>query len=323
MSPFGTTKEGEAVHRVVLRAGDLEVALLTHGARLQDVRLGGVPLALGTDDLAAYEGELAAMGALVAPVANRIAGARAPLDGRVVELEADGDGPILHSGSGGTQGKVWTLEEEGEAHALLAIALPDGEAGFPGRRRVRARLAVEAPATLALRVEADTDAPTWINVANHAYWRLGGEGLRGHRLRVAADRYLAAGRDGLVTGEIAPAEGAFDLREGRALDPVPDLDHCFCLAGERRALTPVAWLEGPAARMEIATTEPGLQVYTGWKLADVGARGHDGRPFGPHAGIALEPQGWPDAPNHPGWPSVRLDPGQLYRQETRWRFERR
>lgn len=321
MSVFGTTRDGETVRRVVLRAGDLEVALLTHGARLQDARLGGVPLALGTDDLAAYEGELAPMGALVAPLANRVTGARAPLDGRVVELEPDGEGPILHSGSGGSQGKVWTLEEADETHALMSIALPDGEAGFPGNRWVRARFAVEAPATLTLTVEAGTDAPTWINVANHAYWRLGGEDLRGHRLRVAADRYLPAGRDGLVTGELSEVEGVFDLRGGRVLDPVPDYDHNLCLAGERRALTPVAWLEGPAARMEIATTEPGLQVYSGWKLEDVGASNHDGRPFAAHGGIALEPQGWPDAPNHPDWPSVRLDPGETYRQETRWRFE--
>ena len=319
--PFGTTGDGEAVHRVVLRAGELEVALLTHGARVQDVRLGGVPLTLGTDALAAYEGPMASVGGLIGPVVNRIAGAGAPLDGEMVRLE-ERDGVTLHSGSGGTHRKVWALEEAGATWAVMAIALPDGEAGFPSRRRIVARFEVAEPAALTLTVEAETDAPTWINVANHSYWRLGGEGLADHRLRVAAERYLPAGPEGLPTGEVAPVEGPFDLRGGRALDG-ETLDHCFCVADERRPLTPVAWLEGPAARMEMATTEPGLQVYTGHKLRDFGALGHHGRPFAPRAGLALEAQGWPDAPNHPDWPTVRLAPGETYRQATRWSFEPR
>ena len=317
---FGTTEGGEAVRRIVLRAGDLAVALLTHGARVQDARLGGVALTLGTDALAPYEGPMGSVGGLVGPVVNRISGARAPLDGRVVQLE-ERDGMTLHSGSGGTHRKIWTLEEARGARAAMAIALPDGEAGFPGRRRIEARFEVSAPATLTLTVEARTDAPTWINVANHAYWRLGG-GVDEHRLRVAADRYLPAGAEGLPTGEVAAAEGSFDLRAGRALDGEA-YDHCFCPAGERRPLTPVAWLEGPAARMEMATTEPGLQVYTGDKLRDFGVPDHGGAPFAPRVGLALEAQGWPDAPNHPDWPSVRLDPGETYRQTTRWTFSPR
>ena len=317
---YGATAGGEAVHRVVLGAGDLAVAVLTHGARLQDVRLRGEPLTLGTDALAPYEGPMASFGALVAPVVGRIAGAQAPLDGRVVELEANDRGLTRHSASAGTHRKVWALDDAGPDHAALSITLPDGEAGFPGRRRVTARYEVEAPATLTMTVEARTDAPTWINVANHAYWRLGGEGIADHRLRVAADRYLPAEPSGLPTGEVAPVAGPFDLREGRTLGREPDYDHNVCLSSGRRPLTPVAWLEGPSARLEVSTTEPGLQVYTGQKLRDVGVAGHDGRLFHPRAGIALEAQGWPDAPNHADWPSVRLDPGEVYRQVTRWRF---
>ena len=315
----GRTAAGEAVRRVVLRAGALEVALLTHGARIQDLRLGGVPLTLGTDALAAYEGPMASVGALIGPVVGRIAGASAPLGGAVVRLEERG-GLTLHSGSGGTHRKVWTLEDAGEAHAVMAMELPAGEAGFPGDRRIVARFEAAAPAALTLSVEATTDAPTWINVANHSYWRLGGEGLAGHRLRVAADRYLPADDDGLPTGEVAAVEGPFDLRRGRPLGAF-DYDHNLCLSDARRALTPVAWLAGPAARMELSTTEPGLQVYAGHKLRDFGVPGHDGCPFGPRAGVALEPQAWPDAPNHPVWPPIRLDPHEIYRQETRWRFD--
>ena len=319
VAPFGETAAGEPVERIVLAVGAFEVALLTHGARIQDVRLGGVPLTLGTGALAPYEGPMSSVGGLIAPVANRIAGARAPLDGRIVELEEKG-GVTLHSGSGGTHKKVWRLAEAGGGRAVLAVGLEHGEAGFPGERVLSATFEVEAPATLTMAVEATTDRPTWMNAANHSYWRLGGGDVTGHRLRVAADRYLPAGRDGLVTGEVSPASGPFDLRGGATLGRF-EYDHTLCLADARRALAPVAWLEGPAARMEMATTEPGLQVYSGWKLRDFGHPDHDGRPFAPYRGLALEAQGWPDAPNHPGWPPVRLGPGETYRQITRWRFE--
>ena len=319
-APFGETARGETVHRVVLRAGDLSVALLSHGARIQDVRLRGVPLTLGTDALAPYEGAMSSVGGLIAPVAGRISGARAPLDGRMVELEAK-DGVTLHSGSGGTHKKVWRLGDAAGGRAVFSTSLPHGEAGFPGERRVAATFAVEAPGTLTLSVEATTDRPTWMNVANHSYWRLGGEGVADHRLSVAADRYLPAGRDGLPTGAVEPASGPFDLRGGRTLDAAFEYDHAFCLADARRPLTPAARLEGPAARMEMATTEPSLQVYAGWKLRDYGVPDHDGRPFAPWRGLALEAQGWPDAPNHEGWPSIRLGPDETYRQTTRWRFE--
>lgn len=318
---WGHTQAGEPVHRIMLGAGDLSVAVVSHGARLQDVRLGGIPLTLGTDALAPYEGPMAIFGALVGPVANRIAGARAPLDGEVVALEENGGGFILHGASAATHRRLWSLEEAGEEAVTLSLELPAGEAGFPGRRRVTARYEVAPPATLTLIIEGETDAPTWMNLANHAYWRLGGEGVADHRLRVAADHYLPSYPSALPTGEVAAVEGPFELREGRPLSPVFDYDHNLCLAGARRDLTPVAWLEGPAARMEIATTEPGLQIYAGQKLRDLGVRDHDGRPFGPYGGIALEAQGWPDAPNHPDWPSVRLDPGETYRAVTRWRFE--
>lgn len=320
-TPFGTTAAGEAVHRVVLAAGALEVALLTHGARIQDLRLGGVPLTLGAGALAPYEGPMSSVGGLVAPVVNRLSGARGTLDGRVVEVEDNKGDLTLHSGSGGTHRKVWRLEDASRERAVLSLALPHGEAGFPGERRVTATFALEEPGALVMTVEATTDRPTWFNAANHSYWRLGGEDVAGHRLRVAADRYLPATGDGLVTGEVEPVRGPFDLRGGRTLDAEFEHDHNLCLADARRALTPAARLEGAAARMEMATTEPGLQVYTGWKLRDYGVPDHDGRPFGPWRGVALEAQGWPDAPNHEAFPSIRLGPDETYRQVTRWRFE--
>ena len=327
MTPFGITSRGAPVHRLTLSDGPLTAQVLTWGSNLHDVRLDGVPhaLALGSPDLAPYEGPLATAGGLIAPVANRISGASASLDGRTVALEErDGTGLTLHSGSAGTHRKLWRVEDRGPAHALLAIDLPDGEAGFPGRRRVTAHWRADG-ATLTLTVEATTDAPTWINVANHGYWNLdGSETIAGHVLECPAARYLPANEDGLVTGEVAEVGGTrFDFRGGRALETgPPHLDHNLILADARRDLARAATLTGASGlAMTMETTEPGLQVYDGWKLADVGAPDHQGRPVGPHRGLALEAQGWPDAPSHPGFPSIRLDPGETYRQVTRWSFE--
>ena len=326
MTPFGTTSRGEAVHRLTLSDGPLTAAILTWGSNLQDVRLAGVPhsLTLGSPEFAPYEGPLASAGGLIAPVANRISGAAAPLDGRTVELEErPGEGLTLHSGSGGTHRKLWRVEDRGPAHALLAIDLPASEAGFPGDRRLTARWRAEG-AALTLTVEATTDAPTWINVANHSYWNLdGSQTVAGHVLDCPADRYLPADDDGLVTGEVAPVDGTpLDFRGGRTLAAgAPHVDHCLVLSDARRDLAHAATLTGASGvSMTLATTEPGLQVYDGWKLKDVGSPDHGGRPLAAHRGVALEAQGWPDAPNRPGFPSVRLDPGETYRQVTRWTF---
>ncbi len=326
MTPFGTTAAGAAVHRLSLSDGPLTASILTWGSNLQDVRLAGIPhsLTLGTPAFAPYEGPLATAGGLIAPVANRIAGAAAPLDGRGVALEErPGTGLTLHSGSGGTHRKLWRLEDHSPAHALLAIDLPHGEAGFPGNRRVAAHWHAEG-ATLTLTVEATTDAPTWINVANHSYWNLDGTAtIAGHTLVSPAARYLTADEDGLVDGGIADVAGTpLDFRTPRALDTgTPRLDHNLILAGSRRPPAHAATLTGTSGlRMTIETTEPGLQVYDGWKLAAVGAPDHQGRPVGPHRGVALEAQAWPDAPNRPAFPSIRLDPGGTYRQVTRWTF---
>jgi aldose 1-epimerase len=144
-----------------------------------------------------------------------------------------------------------------------------------------------------------------MNLANHSYWQLGGDGQAGHRLTVAADHYLPVDEAKLPTGEIRAVSGAFDLRAGRVLDGAEGFDHNFCLAPAPRPLTRAAELAGPSARMLLETTAPGLQVYSGKT-----------------EGVALEPQAWPDAPNHPVFPPILLTPGQTFRQTTRWTFTR-
>lgn len=317
---FGTTADGRAVQKVTLGAGDLTVSLLTYGAVLQSVRLAGVAhdLTLGSESLADYEGPLHYHGAVIGPVANRIAGAEAVLDGRTLRFPANQDGRhILHSGDVGTHRKVWRLAEVAEDSCTLTLTLPDGEGGFPGTRRVTARWVVERPATLRMELTVMTDAPTLINFVNHSYWNLDGtDRWDGHSLRIAADHILPVDADTLPTGEIAPVAGsAYDLRAGRALlvAGVPPMDHCFVLGQGRETLRDVLWLTGRSGvEMTMATTEPGLQVYDGRAAIRPGR--------GAYEGLAIEAQFWPDAPHHPAFPSIRLDPGERSVQVTEWRF---
>jgi len=322
---FGVQADGVAVERIGIASGEVSAAVLTRGAILQDLRLAGVdwPLTLGFPELAPYENGLPSCGALVGPVANRISGAAATLDGEVHRFEANEAGVrTLHGGSTGTHRQVWDVVERSEAAVTLGLALADGLGGFPGARRLRARFEV-AGSALTLTVTGETDRPTWLNIANHSYWHLDGWGFAGQRLRVAADRYLPTGEGNVPTGEIAEVAGTDrDFREAREVAPgAPVLDKNWCLSSGRVALRPVAWLSGVrGVTMELSTTEPGLQLYDGRGLDSGGVASLAGRAAEPYAGLALEAQGWPDAPNRPEFPSVRLDPGEVYEQVTRWDF---
>lgn len=321
MTPFGKTASGQEVQALTLASGELTVTLLTLGAALQSVRLAGVghDLTLGSDKVADYEGPMRHHGTLIAPVVNRITGGVADLDGATLRFERNQDDRItLHSGAAGTHLKVWQVEEAGPDHATLALTLPDGEGGFPGQREVRARFALSRSATLTLTIEAETDAPTLFNAANHSYWNLdGGADWSGHRLRIDADRYLPATADFTPTGEIAPLAGSpVDLRGETAIAPgLPALDTNFCLADRRGELRDVLWLKGlSGVSMTLATTEPGVQVYDGRNAIRPGRAAYEG--------LAIEAQFWPDAPAHRHFPSIVLRPGESYRQITRWTFSR-
>ncbi|SDF08698.1 aldose epimerase family protein [Limimaricola pyoseonensis] len=317
MTPFGTTAEGRAVHRLTLAAGDLSVDLLTRGSILRAVRLEGVArnLTLGSDELADYDGAMRYFGAIVGPVANRLAGARATIDGAEYRFPANDGKALLHSGKHGTQFRLWEVTERSGDAATLVLDLPEGADGFPGNRRITARWRVTAPATLRLELEAVTDEPTLMNPVNHSYWNLAGTpDLSGHRLRVRAGHWLPTDDETLPTGEIAPTTGgAMDFRAPRDLVPgEPPLDHNFCLSRDDEALREVAELSGGGVRMRMATTAAGLQVYDG--------RDSDAAGLAPYAGLALEAQRWPDAARHPAFPSILLGPGETFRQTTEWRF---
>ncbi|MDJ0626754.1 MAG: aldose epimerase family protein [Rhodobacter sp.] len=330
MTPFGTTSDGRAVHRLTLSAGDLTAHILTYGAALQDVRLAGVPhsLTIGSPDLAAYEGRLGSAGTIMGPVANRITGARAVIDGNEHRFDKNFFGKhTLHGGSAAFHRKVWQVTEATPDGATLQLSLPDGEGGFPGHRTVTAQYRVDPPARLTLTLETDTDAPTLINLANHSYWNLGPHPTtRGHKLQVHADRYLPATDEFIPTGVVADVAGTrFDYRQGRAVEAGAEglLDNNLCTAQARQPLRPVARLTGPTGiAMQMASTEPGLQIFDGHILDLPDFPSTDGPAHQAYAGLALEAQFWPDAPNNPAFPSILLRPGDDWRQITAWTFTR-
>lgn len=312
---FGETADGRAVQKITLARGGLTVCLLTWGAVLQSVRLAGVghDLTLGSDHLADYEAEMRFHGAIIAPVANRIGAARAMIGGQAHRFEANQGPHCLHSGSTGAHAQIWEILAATRSDVRLGLTLPDGLGGFPGNRRAEAHFSL-GDDHLRLDIRATTDAETLWNATNHSYWALDGAAdFTGHRLQIAADHWLPTDPDARPTGAVAPVAGsAMDFRQLRLLTPgTPDLDHCFCLSNGQVPLREVLHLQGKSGlSLRVSTTEPGVQIY------DSGATCRPGRP--PYEGLAIETQGWPDAPSYPDFPSIALHPGEVRLQTTEW-----
>jgi len=325
---FGHLPDGRPVERVRLHGGALTAAVLTWGATVQDLRLTGVghPLVLGAERPEPYLGPLAHAGAIVGRYANRIGGARFVLDGRTVHLSRNQQGRhCLHGGEGGTSRRLWTLADRDRASVTLTLSLPDGDMGFPGRLDLTATLTLDDRA-LDIAIRATCDRATPCSLSHHGYFALDDTGtLDHHHLRVQADHWLPLDADLVPTGRIAPVAGTGD--DFRHLRPLAglDLDRNFCLSAARAPLRPVAWLTSTASglTMQVETTEPGLQVHTAGHLPKPGAPGVPGlggRRYGRHAGVALEAQHWPDAPNHPQFPPAILRPGMTDLHHTRYIF---
>ncbi len=294
---------------MILRIGTgaLQAECLPYGAALHQLWLDGRPMVAGLPDPAGYRAGTRYHGAVVGPVANRISGAQAMIGEQLWRFDPNEGTTLLHGGEIGLHGRDWTVADQGATHVTFALDLGHCEGGFPGARRIEARYSVDG-LTLRLDLLAWSDRPTLMNLSSHVYWNLTGRAnLDGHRLQVAADRLTPVDARLCPTGAPIAVTGEMDLRAGRLLDGGPRYDHNFCLSDRRVPLRPVAWLSAPEAPvMELATTEPGLQVYDG----------------GPTMfGLALEPQCWPDAPNQPSYPPILLTPdiGPLV-QKTEWRF---
>ncbi len=329
--PFGVLENAETVTAVTLQAKGLWVRVLTYGATLQGLKLkgDGRSLVVGLDTLDAYLSQNAYLGANVGRFANRISCASAEIRGRRYQFDKNHLGRhTLHGGSDGTGLRNWRLLEAGRDHASFEDELPDGHMGFPGRLRVGLTYRIVARGTLELEYLATSDQPTLCAFAHHSYFNLDGAGpVSEHDLKIAAQTYLPVDEELIPLGAPAPLKDTmFDFASFARLgerSPERGLDHNYCLSGQQVALRPVAWLRSrrSATELTISTTEPGLQVYDGGAFSPV-----PGQPVplagSANFGVALEPQCWPDAPNRPGFPNAVLEPGEVYRQVTRYRFLR-
>lgn len=330
MREFGILPDGRPVLQATISGHGLRVSVITLGASVQDIRLQGVdhPLVLGFPTLEPYLGAGRYMGAIVGRYANRIAHGRAILDGQELHLDRNQAGRhMLHGGHDGSGTRNWMLAATAPDMVALADLLPAGHMGFPGAMLVRAIYQILPGPTLMLTLLATSDALTLCNFAQHSYFNLdGAPSVAGHSLHVPAQDWLPVDAEMIPLGPPAPVAGThLDFRKpvrlGTRLDG-PAIDHNLCLS-QRRRIYPqkAATLRAGRVSMNLRSTEPGLQVYTANHFAP-GATGIGGAPYGRHAGVALESQIWPDAPNHADYPSAVLQPGQIYRQITLLSFQR-
>lgn len=320
---WGEAPDGTTVQRARIERDGLSAHLLTFGATLQELNPPGAgsSVVLGYPDLPPYLTNRHHLGSTVGRYANRIANGRAVLDGREITLDRNFLGKhILHGGTNGSSHRNWAVLSHAENEIVFGDTLPDGHMGFPGRLEISARFTIEDGRTLEFAVEARADAPTFCGFTLHNYFNLdGGADIRDHRLRISADRYVPVDEEGIPTGGTAPVSGTpFDFTRARTLadgDGCVVLDHNFCLGNQGRKPVCAAVLESirSGRKVGIRTTEPGLQVYTGSGIT--GDTRHKA-----FAGVALEPQHWPDAPNNMDFPSPVLLPGETYRHVSRFSF---
>jgi aldose 1-epimerase len=338
--PFGRTKAGEAVTAYTLARGDLRVEILDYGGIVRRIecpdRAGRrANVVLGARDLAGYEASDAHFGALIGRYANRIADGRFSLDGQVHRLPTNEGRNTMHGGPKGFDRRVWRVEAV-EAHRLtLGYRSPDGEQGFPGTLEVTVTYRLEAEGALAIDYAAVTDRPTVLNLTNHSYFNLAGEGagdVLGHEVHIAADAVLVTDDAQIPTGALMPVAGTpFDFQSPatlgariRAAHPQLALahgyDHTYVLGGDGTLRT-VAWARDPVSgrRLDVATTQPGLQLYTA-NMLDGAVTGSGGGLYRAGDAVCFEAQGYPDAPNHPDFPSTVLRPGERFAATTAYRF---
>ena len=346
---FGALKDGTPIEAVRLsNAHGIRATVMTYGATLQSLQMpdrkGKVAdIALGYDRVEDYEAHPNYFGATIGRYANRIGGARFTLDGREYAVSRNDQANTLHGGAQGFDKKVWKIVEVTSgprASVRLALTSPDGDQGYPGKLEVQVVYSLDDADSLDIEHVATSDAPTVVNLTNHAIFNMAGEGAErdvlSQTLQVPAARYTPVDAGLIPTGELRPVAGTpFDFRKSRRIGAgIRDgrdaqivagrgIDHNYVLdAGATREMKIVASLADAASGrvLEVWSTEPGLQVYTGNFLAGtvVGKQGHLYR-MGD--GIALEPQRFPNTPNEPRFGTARLAPGETYRHHMAFRLK--
>ncbi len=338
---FEADIDGASVGLYTLSNGDAVAAITNYGARVVGLHVPDrdgnlVDVVLGYQDLAHFQDPSEGFyGAVVGRYGNRIAKGQFTLNGETFQLEVNNGPNSLHGGNSGFFSKVWEVVRSTENSIELRYLSPDGDAGYPGALETTVTYTLTADHALEIQYHATTDKTTIVNLTNHAYFNLSGEGaetILDHLLTVQADGYTPVDATLIPTGEIAPVENTpFDFRQATAIGARIDddheqiergggYDHNFVLSKDE-GLQQVASVESPKTGivMDILTEEPGLQFYSGNFMENVqGAK--EGKTYGHRSAFCLETQHFPDSPNQPNFPSTVLEPGQTYQTKTVYRF---
>jgi aldose 1-epimerase len=344
-APFGGIPDGPAVTIYTLRNDKgMEARILTYGGIVQSLK---VPdrngkfddVVLGHDNIGGYLTNSPYFGALIGRYGNRIGGGKFTLEGKTYKL-ANNNGPnSLHGGIKGFDKVVWqaspSLTPDGPALELTYVS-QDGEEGFPGNLKVTAIYTLTDNNELHLSFTATTDQPTLCNLTQHSYFNLRGQGngdILGHEVYINSDKITPVDKDLITTGEYAPVDGTpFDFRKPTAIgarinDPNQQLqfgtgyDHNWVINKPLGKLGLLARVYEPTTGrvMEVWSTEPGVQFYTGNFLGET-ITGKDGKVYQRRTGFCLEPQHYPDSPNKPMFPTTELKPGETYQNTILYRF---
>lgn len=338
---FGTTPGGVAVELLTLaNAHGMELRVMTYGGIIVSLKVpdrDGIPgdVVLGYDSLAGYLRDSPYFGAIVGRYGNRIARGRFTLGGVEYRLATNNGPNHLHGGVRGFDKVVWSADPfrtDSSAGVTFRHTSPDGDEGYPGTLQAAVTYTLTSRNELILDYEATTDRATPVNLTQHSYFNLAGSGdILGHVLELAADHYTPVDATLIPTGAIAPVEQTpFDFRtpqrigarigeDHEQLRYGGGYDHNFVLTRPDTGLVLAARLTDSLSgrTLEIRTTEPGVQFYSG-NFLDGSITGKQRTVYRRRTGLCLETQHFPDSPNHPGFPATILEPGQVYRSRTVW-----
>ncbi|MPY86551.1 MAG: galactose-1-epimerase [Luteitalea sp.] len=342
---YGETSNGEAVDLYTMgNANGVEVQITNYGGIVVSIsapdRSGAsADIVLGHDAIEGYEKDSPYFGAIVGRYGNRIANGQFTLDGATHRLARNNGQNHLHGGLKGFDKAVWQMSEREDPNGLaveLRYRSKDGEEGYPGNVDATVTYTLTEQNELRIDYAATTDKPTVVNLTNHSYFNLAGhaqEDILGHELMIDADRFTPVDEGLIPTGELRPVDGTpFDFRtptpigarineKDQQLAFGTGYDHNYVLNGKAGSLRLVAQVREPRSGrvLEVLTTEPGVQFYSG-NFLDGTIRGKGAKAYGPRAGFCLETQHFPDSPNKPTFPTTLLRPGQQYWTTTVYRF---
>jgi aldose 1-epimerase len=345
---YGATSDGTPVYIYTLsNAKGMQAQVINYGGIVTSLtapdRSGKyLDVVLGLSDLASYQREGGYYGAIIGRYANRIGGAQFALEGQTYTLAKNNGGNSLHGGLKGFGKRVWNAREvNGPTGRSLELAYvsKDGEEGYPGTLSARVSYTVTPDNELKIEYSATTDRATIINLTNHSYFNLAGAGsgdILKHQVTIHADSFTPVDRGSIPTGEIKPVKGTpFDFTSPHAIgerigqnDPQlqygKGYDHNYVLRSGNGSLAKAAEVYDPESGrvMEVWTTEPGVQFYTGNNLPD-SLKGKDGKTYVRRGALCLETQHYPDSPNRANFPTTELKPGAQYRATTVYKFSAR